>query len=67
MWSEVILCDKCNAKAEALLKEMEARTLLDIDIEEYGFCPECTAEINDAFDKLEEAEIVGENPLICVW
>jgi hypothetical protein len=57
-----ILCDKCKAKAEALLEKREALTLFDIDRQEYGFCPECTAQINDALDRFEEAEIGGEIP-----
>jgi len=55
-----ILCDKCKAKAEVLLEEREARYLFDINMKEYGFCLGCTAEVNDAFGRLEETEIGGE-------
>ncbi len=57
-----ILCDKCKAKAEALLDARKANSLFDIDREEYGFCLECRGEINDAFKKLEKEEFGGEIP-----
>jgi hypothetical protein len=57
-----ILCNECVAKAEKLLDERKAHRLFDIHIEEYGFCPNCTAEINDAFDKLAKAEFGEEIP-----
>jgi len=50
-----ILCHKCGVKAEKLLDERKAHRLFDIRIEEYGFCRNCTAEINDAFDQLMRA------------
>jgi len=60
VWS--ILCDNCKAKAEALFEERKACNLLDLDMEEYGFCFECTEKITEAFDTLEEAEFGGEIP-----
>lgn len=57
-----ILCDKCKAKAKALLEEKEAHRLFDIPMEEYRFCPECTAKINDEFDQLMKAEFGDEIP-----
>jgi hypothetical protein len=57
-----ILCHECAAKAERLLDEREAPRLFGIDMEEYAFCPECAADLKDAFDKLEEAENGGETP-----
>ncbi len=55
-----ILCDNCNAKAEALLKDRNADSLFDIDKDEYGFCSECSAEIEEAFQRLEEDEMQDE-------
>ena len=57
-----ILCEQCEAKAEALLESRRTSSLLDIDKDDYGFCAECTGKINDAFDRLEEAETGGEIP-----
>ena len=57
-----ILCEKCEAKAEALLEERKALRLFDIPMEEYGFCPKCTAEINNELDPLMKAEFGDEIP-----
>jgi hypothetical protein len=57
-----ILCHECVVKAEKLLDERKAHRLFDIRIEEYGFCRNCTAEINDEFDQLMRAEF-GEGIL----
>ena len=57
-----IICDECQAKAVKLLKKRKACRLFDIDMEEYGFCPRCTAEINDAFEKDAKAEFGDEIP-----
>ncbi len=57
-----ILCHDCVAKAEKLLVEKKACRLFDIHIEDYGFCPKCTAEINDAFEKDAKAEFGDEIP-----
>ena len=55
-----ILCDKCKAKAGALLDTRKVCSLFDIDREEYGLCLECTGEINGAFERLEKEEFGGE-------
>jgi hypothetical protein len=57
-----ILCNECVAKAEKLLDERKAHRLFDIHIEEYGFCPKCTAEINDTSYQLMKAEFGEEIP-----
>lgn len=57
-----ILCNECIAKAEKLLDERKALRLFDIDIEEYGFCHECTADIDNAFHQLMKAEFGEEIP-----
>ena len=57
-----ILCNECVVKAEKLLEERKACRLFDIHIEEYGFCPKCTAEINDSFEKDAKAEFGDEIP-----
>jgi len=57
-----ILCHECNVKAGRLLDERKALRLFDIDMEEYGFCPKCTADIKAAFNENEEAEFGGESP-----
>ncbi len=49
-----ILCHACVAKAEKLLDERKALRLFDIEMDEYGFCSECAAQISDAFEKLDE-------------
>ena len=55
-----ILCHECNMKAGKLLDERKALRLFDIHMEEYGFCPKCTAEIKDAFEDIAKAEFGGE-------
>ena len=57
-----ILCNECGVKAGKLLDEKKACRLFDIYIEEYGFCPKCTAEINDAFEKDAKSEFGDEIP-----
>ena len=57
-----ILCQECVAKAEKLLDERKAHRLFDVEMEEYGFCPKCTAEINDELDQLVKAEFGDEIP-----
>jgi hypothetical protein len=56
------LCNECVVKAGKLLDERKAFRLFDIHIEEYRFCPKCTAEINDAFEKDAKAEFGDEIP-----
>lgn len=58
-----ILCDKCKARAEALLEARKVFSLFDIDKEEYGLCRECAREINGAFERLEKEEFGGGNLL----
>ena len=57
-----ILCHECRVKAEKLLDERKACRLFDIDMEEYGFCPRCTAEIDETFHQLMKAEFGDEVP-----
>jgi uncharacterized protein (UPF0262 family) len=57
-----ILCDECIAKAVKLLEERKAIRLFDIHIEEYGFCPKCTAEIDDLSYQLMKQEFGDEIP-----
>jgi len=57
-----ILCNECIARAEKLLDERKAYRLFDIPMEEYGFCPKCTTEINNEFDRLMKAEFGDEIP-----
>jgi hypothetical protein len=57
-----ILCDECYVKAVKLLEKRKAIRLFDIDFEEYRFCPKCTAEINDAFEKDAKTEFGDEIP-----
>jgi len=57
-----ILCHDCGAKAGKLLDERKAYRLFDIHIEEYGFCPKCTAEINATFEELAKAEFGMKSP-----
>ena len=57
-----ILCHECAAKADKMLDEREASCLLDVPMEEYGFCPKCTAAIGDAFEKDAKAEFGDEIP-----
>ena len=57
-----ILCHECVVKAEKLLDERKAHRLFDIRIEEYGFCPKCTDDINAAFEKDAKAEFGDEIP-----
>ena len=56
------LCHECGAKAEKLLDERKTHRLFDIHIEEYGFCPRCTAEIDETFHQLMKAEFGDEIP-----
>ena len=46
-----ILCQECSNKAERLLDERKVPLLLDLPMEEYGFCPECLVRINEGLDK----------------
>jgi hypothetical protein len=57
-----ILCHECAAKAEKVLDEKKALRLFDIPMEGYGFCPKCTAGINNEFDRLMKAELGDEIP-----
>ena len=56
------LCHECGAKAEKLLDERKTHRLFDIHIEEYGFCPKCTGDINAAFEKDAKAEFGNKMP-----
>ncbi len=46
-----ILCEECSNRAERLLDERKTSLLLDIPMEEYGFCAECLVRIDECFDK----------------
>ena len=55
-----ILCDECRTKTVKLLKKRRAIRLFDIDIEDYQFCPKCTAKIDDELREFYEAIFVDE-------
>ena len=57
-----ILCHECTAKADKMLDEREASCLLDVPMEEYGFCPKCTAAIDDAFENFWNGNFGDEIP-----
>ena len=57
-----ILCDECYVKAVKLLEKRKAVRLFDIHLEDYEFCPKCTAEIEETFHQLMKAEFADEIP-----
>ena len=57
-----ILCHECTAKEDKMLDEREASCLLEVPMEEYRFCPKCTAAIDDAFENFWNGNFGDETP-----
>ena len=57
-----ILCVECHIKAGKLLRRRKGIRLFDIHIEDYQFCPECTAKIHDALGDFYETQFGEEAP-----